>query len=110
MSYKQLSLCFDALTTTKQAVRQGVKYPKYLLLTPGWYESGWWKPVEGEDTAGCSQTRREEVLENTLAIWQFDFISNNSLFADSGIVSVYAHSSICLVTYCKYNIVEDYLL
>ncbi len=71
-----------------QAHHHGVRYPQYLLLTLGWYDSGWWTVGEGEeDTLSCTQADREAVLDNTLIIWQFNFITDFSSVADSGIVS-----------------------
>lgn len=54
-------------------------------MTLGWYDAEWW--VGDDSSLGCSQKEREEVLDNTLIAWQFNFITNYTSVADSGIVS-----------------------
>ena len=60
-----------------------------MLLTPGWYQDGWWKGTEEEDSVlGCSEAERIVVLKDTLAVWRYDFRLNlTGVMADSGIVS-----------------------
>ena len=72
-----------------QAYRQGLRYPRYLILTYTWYSTNWWVGTEKEDEElGCSTADRESLLPYTLGPQQFEFIDDNSVVADTGIVSL----------------------
>ena len=71
-----------------QAYQYEVLYPRYLILTLAWYSNQWWtKPSDDYDLSGCTPAQRERVLQYSLGALEFDFISNYSIVADTGIVS-----------------------
>jgi len=74
-----------------QAFHNDIIYPKYLLLTLGWYREDWWT-FEYNEQLNCSEADREAVLENSLAFLNFDFLDEKNdvnLTTDTGIVSSY---------------------
>ena len=70
-----------------QAFARGLRYPRYMFLTYGWYSNQWWE-VDTE-SLGCSSDDRASVLANTLSLLYFDFLQHFDLEAptDTGIVS-----------------------
>ncbi len=63
-----------------------------MLLTLGWYPSGWWQATAAEDDElGCTEAERKAVLRDTLILQRFDFTTNFSKVADTGIVSIFIH-------------------
>ena len=68
-----------------QAYHRGLKYPRYLLLTPAWYEAGWW--LEEDDGLSCTAEQRTSVLPSSLAFVHFDFLEDVNMTTDTGIVS-----------------------
>ena len=66
-----------------------MKYPKYLFLTYGSYESKWWIPPLDEDVYHqCTPEQRAEVLLYSLAVLNFQFSNeDDGSDTDTGIVS-----------------------
>ena len=70
-----------------------MSYPKYVFLTYGTYETNWWIPPSDEDVQQeCSPKNRVEVLQNSIAASNFQFIDENDAdyleeLTDAGIVS-----------------------
>ena len=69
-----------------QAYEQDVHYPRYEFLFYGWYAEEWWKVEDGN--LNCTAAQREQVIGPALSPLQHEFISNCSITADSGIVSL----------------------
>lgn len=65
-----------------QAYKLGIKYPKYVFLTYGSYESRWWSSDEVSDE--CSPEEIAEVLQFFLAALYFPSLSTHA--TDAGIV------------------------
>ena len=64
-----------------------MKYPKYLFLTYGSYESHWWTIQDDNSLMGCSPEERAEVLQFSLAALHFPpFPGNASNDSCQGIV------------------------
>ena len=76
--------------TCAQAYRRGLHYPRHLLLTPAWYAQQWW--LEEDQLSTCTPQQLESVLPTSLALLHFNFLQNNSMTTDTGIVN----SGICL--------------
>ena len=53
-------------------------------MTQTWYGPTWWL----KDDTDCTAEQRESVLLNSIGTEVFEFISNNSAVADTGIVSL----------------------
>ena len=62
-----------------------MKYPKYVFLTYGSYESQWWTTHSNEtkDIVGCSPDDIAEVLQFSLAALHFRTPSRDNLFYHS---------------------------
>ena len=78
-----------------QASQQGIHYPRNQFLFYGWYEEQWWVGDEEEEDElrilyknNCTVEQREHVIGPAMAPLQDEFISNCSIMADSGIVSI----------------------
>ena len=59
-----------------------MKYPKYLFLTYGSYESQWWSFEDdsiSDDHTKCSPQERAEVLEFSLAAVHFPSASRDGI-------------------------------
>ena len=57
-----------------------MKYPQYVFLTYGTYESQWWTMEDEaltDDERKCSPEERAEVLEFSLAALQFSSFPSN---------------------------------
>ena len=67
-----------------QAYQRGLRYPRHLFLTYGWYVQEWWR-VEDQNLS-CTAQERESVLNRTLAFLQFDFIEDLDMSTSIGIV------------------------
>ena len=67
MRVLKLNTCI--LHTYMQAYQLGYKYPKYLFLTYGSYESQWWASYN--DEVLCTPTELAEVLQFSLAALHF---------------------------------------
>ena len=69
-----------------QAHRLGMKYPKYLFLTYGSYESQWWTLEDDEKLDDCSPKDRAEVLQFSLAALHYPPLRRNVTYVieDSG--------------------------
>ena len=52
---------------TSQAYYEGIKYPKNLLITYGWYGSDWWKGSAISKNFNCTAEQRSQVLAYSLA-------------------------------------------
>ena len=65
-----------------------MKYPKYLFLTYGSYESKWWiAPLDEDVYHQCTPEQRAEVLQYSLAVRQLqDSIEDSDIESYSGIV------------------------
>ena len=60
-----------------------MKYPQYVFLTYGTYESQWWTMEDeaiADDELKCSPEERAEVLEFSLASLHFSSVPNNMSF------------------------------
>lgn len=56
----------------------GIRYPKYVFLTYGTYETYWWSTYS--DSIECSPEDIADVLKYSLAATHFNVLSNESLF------------------------------
>ena len=80
-----------------QAFEHGIRYPQYMFLFYGWYESNWWVGTEEEQNilrnmsafSGCTAEQRASVVPYSLAPLQAEFLQdqNESTIISSGIVS-----------------------
>ena len=76
-------------------------YPRYMFLTYGWYEYRWFaEEMQGDE---CTPAERESVLRYTLAVLRDEFLTNLSIFTDTGIVSIFmsipSHVTVCYIWY-----------
>ena len=80
-------------------------YPRYMFLTYGWYEDRWFAEEMQEDE--CTPAQRESVLQHTLAVHRDEFLTNSSIFTDTGIVSILmsvpSHMTVCYTLYNHSN-------
>ena len=78
-----------------QASKQKLHYPRHLLLTYGWYVQEWWR-VEDQNL-NCTAQERENVLNRTLALLQFDFIKDLDMSTETstGIVRLPSGMLVC---------------
>lgn len=61
-----------------QAHKLGMKYPKYLFLTYGSYESQWWTMDDDQtDLMECTPSDRADVLQFSLAALHFPSLPEN---------------------------------
>ena len=60
--YYSLPLC-----KPMQAYAQGIHYPTHMLITYGWYGSGWWKGEATSSQYNCTDEERASVVPYTLA-------------------------------------------
>ena len=52
-----------------RAIEEGRMYPKYIWLTPGWYQGGWWSDDEAYLLSlNCSLTSLQQQLNRSLAL------------------------------------------
>ena len=70
-----------------QAYKRGIHYPKYMLLTYGWYSNGWWKGEATSSQYNCTDEQRASVLLNTLAPLTQEYPLDFEAVAEPGIVS-----------------------
>lgn len=70
-----------------QAYREGIVYPKYLLITYGWYGNEWWKAESTSKKYNCSAGERASVLTYTVAPRVQESYTNLTIPDISGIVS-----------------------
>ena len=67
--------------------------PRYLLVTPAWYDQGWWR-VNDDTDYSCSVHEREEVMSLTLGPLQIDFLAQlGDINTDTGIVRLIIYKS-----------------
>ena len=66
-----------------QAQKLGMKYPKYMFLTYGSYESRWWANQSNDADDTCSPDDIAEVLQFSLAVLHFHIPSRDNLFYHS---------------------------
>ena len=60
--------------------------PRYLLVTPAWYDQGWWR-INDDAIYSCSVHEREEVMSLTLGLLNLDFLAQlGDINTDTGIV------------------------
>ena len=50
-----------------QAYKEGIRYPKYLLITYGWYDNEWWKAGATSSDYTCTAAERSSALAYSLA-------------------------------------------
>ena len=50
-----------------QAYYEGIGYPKYLLITYGWYGSEWWTGKASSKNFNCTAEQRSQALAYSLA-------------------------------------------
>ena len=82
-----------------QAYQRGLRYPRHLFLTYGWYDQNWWL-VEDQNLS-CTAQERESVLGRSFAFLQFDFLDGRNLTTDTGIVSPFsARFTLPVISYC----------
>ena len=55
---------------TSQAYRSGFHYPKYIILTFGWYVRNWWK---ADRLSNCTIQEKASALQYSLATVPFQF-------------------------------------
>ena len=60
-----------------QAHKFGIKYPRYVFLTYGSYESQWWATQYNDE---CSLEDIAEVLQFSLAVLHFHVPSTDNIF------------------------------
>ncbi len=66
-----------------------MNYPRYHLMTLGWYGERWWAGPLGYNHSDCSLQDREEALLYSFAVFENDLITEFNKTAESGIVSHY---------------------
>ena len=88
-----------------QAYQRGLRYPRHLFLTYGWYDHNWWL-VEDQNLS-CTAQERENVLNRTLAFLQFDFIEDLDMSTETstGIVRLPSFMLVCTPHYTHYHTV-----
>ncbi len=77
---------------------RGVYLPQHVLLTPAWYEDGWWRV---NDT-NCDPDVMETVLARSIAFLHFNFLDRNgtnNVTSSDGLVSVCVWS-VCVECVC----------
>ena len=77
-----------------QAYKLGIKYPKYVFLTYGSYQSQWWSSDEVSDE--CSPEEIAEVLHFSLAALYFPSPLTHAI--DVGIVKTSSKYLILMVS------------
>ena len=77
----------NVLSMMSQAYYEGIVYPKYLLITYGWYNQGWWTGKETSPTFNCTVEQRSQALAYSLAPRVQESYTNLSAPDVSGIVS-----------------------
>ena len=88
-----VSFTLYSCSSLLQAYEHGIRYPQYLFLFYGWYSDNWWVGTESEQKdiseryPGCTVKQRESVVPYSLAPLQAEFLMNESIEIDSGIVS-----------------------
>ena len=80
-----------------QAFEHNIRYPQYIFLFYGWYDSEWWVGTEKEQEllrntsmySDCTVEQRASVVPYSLAPLQAEFLDdqNKSAIISSGIVS-----------------------
>ena len=56
-------------------------------MYPAWYGDGWFNILSDDSPVNCTAKERASVLPHSLSVQIFEFISNHSAVADTGIVS-----------------------
>lgn len=83
-----------------QAYKQNIRYPKYMLITYGWYSNGWWVGPGSDGQFNCSTEERASVLQYTMGPIQQEFFTEATqhVVTETGLVGVaYHHAQICLL-------------
>ena len=70
-----------------QAYREGILYPKYMFITYGWYDAGWWKASNGS-FYNCTGEEIAKVLRYTLISVIQENPVDPGFIADPGFVSL----------------------
>ena len=74
--YLTSTLIFANKHAIMQAYQLGLKYPQYLFLTYGSYESHWWATHDSQ--VKCTAVEMAEVLQFSLAGLHFPSLSVDS--------------------------------
>lgn len=70
-----------------QAYAEGIYYPKYLLITYGWYDNEWWTVKATSSHYNCTADQRASILAYTVAPRLQESYTNLTAEDESGIVS-----------------------
>ena len=100
--YKYLNI-----SNTIQAYVEGIRYPKYLLITYGWYSREWWKEGITYSNYTCTAEERASILAYSLAPRVRESYTDLTAEDDSGIVSniiSYRYYEILLIS--LYNVIS----
>ena len=74
-----------------QAYRQNIRYPKYMLITYGWYSGGWWAEPGSNSRFNCSAEERARVLQHTVGVIQQEFFTEATQHVVTETGLVYRH-------------------
>ena len=61
-----------------QAYKHNIKYPKYLFVTYGTYETQWWSVEDVETPLQCTAEQRAMVLQFSLVALHYDMLSGDT--------------------------------
>ena len=85
-----------------QAYHRNMTAPRYVWITPSWYQDNWWK--ENPSDRNCTLEMMELVINGSLAVVPSGFfpLQNDSAITTSGLVTqtnipLYTHMKICFL-------------
>ena len=70
-----------------QAYRQGIHYPKYMIITNGWFAPKWWEVATESSKYNCTAEEIASVLPYVLAPLIPEFPTGVDTIAEPNIVS-----------------------
>ena len=59
----------------KQAYERGLLPPRYVWITPMWYNRKWWKPVSEKLSFACTESELLQVLTGSIGIVPVGFLA-----------------------------------
>ena len=83
----KLLLCMH-VGTYPQASKRGYTYPNYAWILPDWYVDNWWTAAVDGGNISCTDQELEIFLEKTLVLQRYLSPESNTVYTDTGIVSV----------------------
>ena len=77
-----------------QAYHRNMISPRYVWITPGWYQNYWWKSYFGSVNKNCTREILELTVNGSLSLLPRGMfpLQNDSALTTSGIVSQTNHS------------------